>query len=153
MVGEHLAKCKSVADLYCGVGTFALRLAENSKVWAIEENSASLQALDRAWRETGGKLKQIKTEARNLDRRPANHQELKKIDGIVFDPPRAGAEMQARQIAKSNVGKVAAVSCNPQTLARDLAILVEGGYAISRIVPLDQFRYTPHVEVVALLER
>lgn len=153
LVCGHLADCKSVADLFCGVGTFALRLAEKSTVWAVEENSAALASLDRAWRETGGKLKRVKTEARNLDRRPASFQELKKIDGLVFDPPRAGADMQARQIAKSRVRKVAAVSCNPTTLTRDLEILVAGGYRIHRIVPLDQFKYTPHVEVVALLER
>ncbi|MGI9352596.1 MAG: class I SAM-dependent RNA methyltransferase [Rhizobiaceae bacterium] len=153
LVCEHFSNCKTMADLYSGIGTFALRLAENSTVWAVEENKTALQALDRAWRETGGKLKQIKTEARNLDRRPVGFQEMKKIDGLVFDPPRSGAEAQARQIAKSKVGKVAAVSCNPQTLARDLAILTAGGYFITRIVPLDQFRYTPHVEVVVLLQR
>ncbi len=153
IVKEHLSGCKSVADLFSGMGTFALRLAEHATVWAIEENSTALEALDPAWRETGGKLKQIKVETRNLDRRPASFQELKKIDGLVFDRPRAGAEMQARQIAKSKVGKLAAVSCNPVTLARDLEILVSGGYRISRIVALDQFRFTPHVEVVALLER
>lgn len=153
LVSGHLGKCKSVADLFCGVGTFALRLAEKSKVLAVEENQAALNALDQAWRETGGKLKQIKMEARNLDRRPVGFQELKKIDGLVFDPPRAGAEIQANQIAKSRVVKVAAVSCNPVTLARDLKILTQSGYKISRIVPIDQFKFTAHVEVVVLLER
>lgn len=153
LVCEHLARSKNVADLFCGSGTFALRLAEQSSVWAVEENQSAIEALERAWRETGGKLKQIKVETRNLERRPVSFQELKKIDGLVFDPPRAGAETQARQIAKSKVQRVAAVSCNPVTLARDMAILIEGGYRTSRIVPIDQFRFTPHVEVVALLER
>ena len=153
LVCEHLKSCKSVADLFCGIGTFALNLAKNSTVLAVEENNAALESLDRGWRETGGKLKQIKTEARNLDRRPVTFAELKKIAGVVFDPPRAGAELQARQIAKSKAVKVAAVSCNPITLARDLRILLDGGYKLKRVIAIDQFRYTPHVEVVALLER
>ena len=75
------------------------------------------------------------------------------MDGLVFDPPRAGAELQAHQIAKSTVGKVAAVSCNPATLARDIRILSEGGFRLRTLHPIDQFRYTPHLEVVALLEK
>ena len=153
LVCGHLGRCKSVIDLYSGIGTFALRLAQRSTVWALEENNPGLQALDRAWRETAGKLKQVTTEARNLERRPVSFQEMKKHDGLVFDPPRAGAELQSRQIAKSKIGKVAAVSCNPVTLARDLAILLEGGYRLCRIIPVDQFRYTPHLEIVALLEK
>ncbi|KAG1649915.1 putative RNA methyltransferase Atu0735 [Nymphon striatum] len=93
--------CKHVADLYCGIGTFALKLAENSAVYAVEESGDALESLDQAWRQTGGKLKQVKTEKRNLERRPVTFGELKKMDGLVFDPPRAGAELQCRQIAKS----------------------------------------------------
>lgn len=153
IVASFLKGCKQVADLYCGIGTFALRLAENSAVHAVEENGEALDSLDQAWRQTGGRLKQIKTEKRNLERRPVTFGELKKIDGLVFDPPRAGAELQCKQIAKSRVGKVAAVSCNPNTLATDLEILIAGGFKIKRVIPIDQFKYTPHVEVVALLER
>ena len=153
LVAEHLAGCRQVADLYCGIGTFALRLAEGSMVQAVESNQPALDALDQAWRATGGKLRKLNTEKRNLDFRPLAFSELKKTDGLVFDPPRAGAEIQAKQIAKSKVKKVAAVSCNPVTLARDLRILIDGGYKTSRIIPLDQFQYTPHVEVVALLEK
>ena len=153
IVASHLKSCKQVADLYCGIGTFALRLAENSSVYAVEESAAALDSLDQAWRQTGGKLKQIKTEKRNLERRPVTFGELKKMDGLVFDPPRAGAELQCKQIAKSRVKKVAAVSCNPVTLAIDLEILIAGGFSVKRIVPVDQFKYTPHVEVVVLLER
>ncbi|MEL7428395.1 MAG: TRAM domain-containing protein [Pseudomonadota bacterium] len=153
LVCSHLASSKSVADLYCGVGTFALRLAENSKVWALEESSAAVAQLEKAWRETGGKLKQVSVEARNLERRPATFKELKHFEGLVFDPPRAGAELQVQQIAKSAVRRVAAVSCNPTSLARDLAILVNGGFRLSALHAVDQFRFTPHLEVVALLER
>jgi len=153
IVTAHLKDCKHVADLFCGIGTFALKLAENSSVHAVEESGAALQALDEAWRKTGGALKQIKTEKRNLERRPVTFGELKKTDGLVFDPPRAGAELQTRQIAKSRVKKVAAVSCNPATLATDLEILAGGGFKIKHIIPVDQFKYTSHVEVVVLLER
>lgn len=153
IVFEHLKDCKQVADLYCGIGTFALKLAEKSMVYAVEESGPALDSLNLAWRQTGGKLKQVKTEKRNLERRPVTFGELKKMDGLVFDPPRAGAALQARQIAKSRVKKVAAVSCNPTTLATDLEILVAGGFQVKRIVLVDQFKYTPHVEVVVLLER
>ena len=153
LVAGHLSSCKHIADLYCGIGTFALKLAEKSTVDAFEESQSALDALDMAWRATGGKLRKLKTEKRNLNFRPVAFSELKKTDGLVFDPPRAGAELQAKQIAKSKVRKVAAVSCNPVTLARDLKILLDGGYRINRIIPLDQFLYTPHVEVVVLLEK
>jgi 23S rRNA (uracil1939-C5)-methyltransferase len=153
LVTGHLRTCKTVADLYCGVGTFALRLAERSKVLAVEASKPAIHSLDRAWRETAGRLKEIKTETRNLERSPLGFMELKHMDGLVFDPPRAGAELQTRQIAKSRVRKVAAVSCNPATLSRDLEILIEGGFKLKSITPVDQFRYTPHLEAVALLER
>ncbi len=153
IVASFLKGCKQVADLYCGIGTFALKLAENSAVYAVEESGEALNSLDQAWRQTGGKLKQVITEKRNLERRPVTFGELKKMDGLVFDPPRAGAELQCKQIAKSRVKKVAAVSCNPNTLATDLEILLAGGFEVKRIIPIDQFKYTPHVEVVVLLER
>jgi len=150
---ECLKSCKNVADLFCGVGTFALPLARKSTVWAVEESKPALEALDVAWRGTAGKLKQVKTEARNLERRPVTFSELKKFDGLIFDPPRAGAELQAKQIAKSRVQKIVAVSCNPVTLARDLEILIDGGFQIQSITPIDQFKFTPHVEMVVTLGR
>jgi len=153
LVSKHLSDAKKVADLYCGIGTFALRLAEKSQVWALEDNEAAINSLDRAWRETAGELKQLSSEVRNLERRPASFKELKKMDGLVFDPPRAGAELQSMQIAKSRVSRVAAVSCNPTTLARDLAILLDGGYTIKEIVAFDQFRFTHHLETIVLLEK
>lgn len=153
LVTMHLSGAKKVADLYCGVGTFALRLAEHSQVWALEDNEAAIASLDRAWRETAGELKQLNSEVRNLERRPASFKELKKIDGLVFDPPRAGAELQSIQISKSKVPKVAAVSCNPTTLARDLTLLLDGGYKINQIVAFDQFRFTHHLETIVLLEK
>jgi len=153
LVCTHLKGCKNVADLFCGVGTFALRLAENSTVFACESQQNALDALNEAWRGTGGRLKAIRCEKRDLNLRPVMAEELKKIQGVVFDPPRAGAQAQAKQLARSKVQKIAAVSCNPNSLADDLAILTDGGFKVVSVTPIDQFVFTPHVEVVALLER
>jgi 23S rRNA (uracil1939-C5)-methyltransferase len=153
LVTNHLAKAKRVADLFAGSGTFALRLAQTAQVYAAESHGPAITALDRAWRETGGKLKALTHEKRDLVRRPLNVKDLKPFDGVVFDPPRAGAEIQTRELAKSSVRKIAAVSCNPVTLARDIKILVDGGYKIISITPIDQFAFTPHLEAVVLLER
>ena len=150
---DHLTDCRKVADLFCGSGAFALRLAQNSVVHAAESEQAALDALDRAWRETGGRLKALTHERRDLFKRPFMAAELKPFDGVAFDPPRAGAEAQCRELAKSAVKKIAAISCNPQTLARDLHILIDGGYRLKSVTPVDQFAFTPHLEAVALLER
>ena len=153
LVGEHLRKAKRVADLFAGVGAFALRLARNSEVHAVEGDAAALASLDRGYRFASG-LKRITNEKRDLYIRPLTSKELDaSFDGLVFDPPRAGAEEQSRQIARSQVRRVAAVSCNPVTLARDLSILIAGGYEVRRIVPVDQFLWSPHLEAVALLEK
>lgn len=152
IVGRHLARTKKVADLFAGCGSFALRLAARSEVHAVEGDAAALSALDRAFRFASG-LKRVTSERRDLFRRPLTFKELNAFDGVVFDPPRAGAEDQSKQIARSDVPLVAAVSCNPVTLARDLRILVDGGYALKSVTPIDQFLWSPHVEAVALLEK
>jgi 23S rRNA (uracil1939-C5)-methyltransferase len=153
LVLGHLAKAKRVADLFAGCGTFALRLAPAAEVHAAESDAAALAALDRAFRSSGGTLRRVTTEKRDLFRRPLTSADLDRFDGVVFDPPRAGAEDQSKQIARSSVPLVAAVSCNPGTLARDLAILIAGGYRVTQVVPIDQFLWSPHVEAVALLEK
>jgi 23S rRNA (uracil1939-C5)-methyltransferase len=152
IVGRHLARAKKVADLFAGCGSFALRLAAKSEVHAVEGDAAALSALDRAFRFASG-LKRVASERRDLFRRPLTFKELNAFDGLVFDPPRAGAEDQSKQIARSDVPLVAAVSCNPVTLARDLRILIDGGYALKSVTPIDQFLWSPHVEAVALLEK
>ena len=152
LVTGHLAGAKRTADLFSGSGTFALRLASRAAVHAVESDAASLAALDRAARFAGG-LRQVTTERRDLFRRPLLARELERFDGLVFDPPRAGAEDQSKQIARSAVLRVAAVSCNPVTLARDLAILIAGGYRVASVTPIDQFLWSGHVEAVALLEK
>jgi 23S rRNA (uracil1939-C5)-methyltransferase len=152
LVTGHLAKAKRVADLFAGSGAFSLRLARNSEVHAVEGDAAALAALDRGFR-FGSGLKRVTQEKRDLFRRPLTFKELNAFDGVVFDPPRAGAEDQSKQIARSDVPLIAAVSCNPTTLARDLRILIDGGYALKSATPVDQFLWSPHVEAVALLEK
>ncbi|HWU64023.1 MAG TPA: class I SAM-dependent RNA methyltransferase [Ensifer sp.] len=152
LVGEIVGKSKAVADLFAGSGTFALRLAEKSKVHAVEGDQRAMAALEHAARNRQG-LKPVSTERRDLFRRPMMTSELKNFDAVVFDPPRAGAESQSKELARSAVRKIAAVSCNPQSLARDLSILVAGGYRVVAVTPIDQFLWSPHVEVVAALER
>lgn len=152
LVLGHLAKAKKVADLFAGAGTFALRLARKAKVHAVEGEGKALAALDQAARTTQG-LKPVTVEKRDLFRRPMMASELKTYDGLVFDPPRAGAEAQAKELARTAIPRIAAVSCNPLTLARDLSILVDGGYRIDSVTPIDQFLWSSHVEAVALLSK
>ncbi|ESZ75283.1 class I SAM-dependent RNA methyltransferase [Mesorhizobium sp. L103C105A0] len=152
LIGGHLKRARKVADLFAGCGSFALRLAAKSEVHAVEGDAAALSALDRGSRFATG-LKRVTGERRDLFRRPLTFKELNAFDGVVFDPPRAGAEDQSKQIARSDVPFVAAVSCNPVTLARDLRILIDGGYILKSVTPIDQFLWSPHVEAVALLEK
>ncbi len=152
LVSAHMAKSKKVADLFAGAGSFTFRVAEKSAVHAVESDAGSVAALDHAWKNVQG-LKPISTEKRDLYRRPLIPFELKAYDGVVFDPPRAGAEAQCTVLAKTAIKRIAAISCNPITLARDLRILIDGGYKLVSVTPFDQFLWSPHVEVVALLER
>jgi len=152
LVLAHVGKAKRIADLFAGAGTFSLQLARLGRVHAVEGDAKAIAALDHAARNTQG-LKPVTVEKRDLFRRPLMTSELKVYDAVVFDPPRAGAEFQCKELARSAVKKIVAVSCNPLTLARDLAILVEGGYRITSVTPIDQFLWTSHVEVVATLEK
>jgi 23S rRNA (uracil1939-C5)-methyltransferase len=152
LVTTHIGKAKRVVDLFAGCGTFALRLARLSAVHAVEFDAPALAALDHAARHAQG-LKPVSVERRDLFRRPMLPLDLKYIDALVFDPPRAGAEAQCHELAKSKVARIAAVSCNPVTLARDLEILIGGGYKLKSVTPIDQFLWSSHVEAVALLER
>jgi 23S rRNA (uracil1939-C5)-methyltransferase len=152
LVLEHVGSAKAVADLFAGVGPFALRLAERARVLAADSDAGAIDALRRAGAATSG-LKPITAVERDLFRRPFVAQELAGLDAVVFDPPRQGAEAQAQELAKSRVPAVVAVSCNPATFARDAKILFEGGYRLGEVTPVDQFRYSAHVEVVARLAR
>jgi len=152
LVTEAVGGADRVADLFCGAGTFALRLAETAKVRAVEADRSALAALKEAANHASG-LKSLDVQARDLFRSPLRPEELTGFDAVVFDPPRAGARAQAEELARSKVETVVAVSCNPATLARDLASLREGGFEIRRITPVDQFVFSHHVEVVAVLSR
>ena len=148
LVSEHCQRAKHIADLFCGVGPFALRLAAKSRVSAFDSDAGAVAALQKAATSTSG-LKPVKAEARDLFRRPLVPQELRDYDAVVFDPPRQGAEAQVKQLAASKIPVVVAVSCNVATFARDARILIDGGYKIEGVTPVDQFRHTPHVELVA----
>ncbi len=143
---------KSVADLFAGVGPFALRLADRVRVTAADDDEAALAALQRAAAATAG-LKPIVVERRDLFKNPLVAAELDRFDAAVFDPPRQGAQTQSRELAASRVPVIVAVSCNPATFARDMRQLIDGGYRLVMVTPVDQFRYSAHVEIVARLER
>ena len=136
-----------ILDLFAGIGTFTLPLAQQAELHAVEGLAAPLSALTQAWRMTPG-LRQVTTEIRDLARNPLLDQELAGFDAIVIDPPRSGAEAQARQIAESVVPKIAFVACDPVNFAKDARILCDGGYQITRVYVVDQFRWSPHVETV-----
>jgi 23S rRNA (uracil1939-C5)-methyltransferase len=152
LVSGHCKRSKHIADLFCGVGPFALRLAATSRISAFDSDAGAVAALQKAATSTS-RLKPIKAEARDLFRRPLMPQELRDYDTIVFDPPRQGAQAQVQQIAASKIPVVVAVSCNVATFARDARILVDGGYRIEGVTPVDQFRHTPHIELVARFKR
>jgi 23S rRNA (uracil1939-C5)-methyltransferase len=152
LVVEGIGKTKSVADLFSGVGPFALRLAETSRVYAADSDRPAIAALVKAVHHTQG-LKPVEAKARDLFRDPLAPIELNPFDAVVFDPPRAGAEAQAKELARSKVKTVVAVSCEPKTFARDAAILIAGGYRLERVTPVDQFAYSTHVEVVGVFRR
>ena len=151
-VEEITAKASRIIDLFSGCGTFTLPLAKRAEVHAVEGEAAMLGALDRGWRE-GHQLRRVTTETRDLFRRPLEADELRHFDAVVIDPPRAGAEAQIQTLAASDVKTIAMVSCNPVTFARDAQTLTNAGFAMSWAQVVDQFRWSPHVEVIAPFTR
>jgi 23S rRNA (uracil1939-C5)-methyltransferase len=149
---DHVGGASPVLDLFAGVGTFALRLARRAPVTAVEGDAALRAAITAAANRSKG-LKPITTRKRDLFRNPMATIELDAFAAIVFDPPASGARAQVDQIAQSNVPRVAAVSCNPATLARDARLLIDGGYRLTRVRPVDQFLFSAEIEVVAAFER
>jgi 23S rRNA (uracil1939-C5)-methyltransferase len=150
-VCAHVAGAQHIADLFAGVGTFTLRMAAFAKVNAFDLEEAALQALAKAAHVRG--LHEVRAERRDLFRRPLRPEEIERYGAVVFDPPRGGAAEQAMALASSQVPVIVAVSCNAQTFARDAAALCAGGYEITKVEPIDQFRHTPHVEIVAGFRR
>jgi 23S rRNA (uracil1939-C5)-methyltransferase len=152
LVTAAVGEAKRVVDLFCGMGTFTFPLAQRASVLAVDGDKVAIAALDNAAMRTPG-LKPIETKLRDLFREPLSVKELQPFEAAVFDPPRAGAATQATALAASGVKTVAAVSCNPATLARDARILIDGGFKLERVTPIDQFLYSPHIEAVAVLRR
>jgi len=151
-VREAVGPARQVVDLFCGLGTFTLPLAETAEVHGVEADARLTAALDAGWRRAEG-LKRVTAEARDLFRRPLMPDELKRAEAVVIDPPRAGAEAQCRELARAAVPVIAAVSCNPVTFARDAAILIAGGYRLDWLRVIDQFRFSAHVELAARFSR
>ncbi|MBC7738571.1 MAG: class I SAM-dependent RNA methyltransferase [Candidatus Saccharibacteria bacterium] len=147
-VALAIGSARKVVDLFAGVGTFTLPLAERAEVLAVEGDAAMMAALDKGARGAEG-LRRVTTQTRDLYRRPLEADEFKGFDAVVIDPPRAGAEAQMRVLAAARVPVIAAVSCNPATFARDARILINGGYSLDWIQVVDQFRWSPHVELAA----
>jgi 23S rRNA (uracil1939-C5)-methyltransferase len=152
IAAETVGKARKIADLYSGLGAFSFALARKAAVTAVELDRRLLAALAAGARSTQG-LKPIRVLARDLAREPLSPTELNGFDAVLFDPPRAGAPAQARALAKSRVKTIVAVSCNPASFAKDARALIDGGYALERLVPVDQFVYSAHIEVVAAFSR
>jgi len=146
-----LAGAERVADLYAGCGTFGLALGPRAELHAVEGDAPALAALAAAARRAG--LGYVTTERRDLDARPLLPAELRRFDAVLFDPPRAGAKAQVEQLALSTVPTLVGVSCNPATFARDARILVDAGYRLEGVLPVDQFVWSPHVELVGRFRR
>jgi 23S rRNA (uracil1939-C5)-methyltransferase len=145
-------RARRVLDLFCGIGAFTLRMAGDRPVTAIDSDASALAALDFAARRTSG-LKPVAIERRDLFRIPLTARELDPYDAVIFDPPRRGAAAQAHALARSAVKTVIAVSCDAATFARDAATLVESGYRLTRLIAIDQFRWSPHIEIASTFER
>ncbi len=159
MVKHVVEACKGyrrVADLFCGIGTFSFPLARDHQLLAVEGAQAAIQSLELARNASaaqGVRLKQIVTKHRDLFRRPLTAGELTGFEAVVIDPPRAGAQAQMTELAKSTVERVVSVSCNPNTFARDARILADGGYILDRVLPVDQFLWSSHLELVGVFTR
>lgn len=150
LVSEAAGGAKRMADLFCGCGTFAFVLAERAQVTAIDSGEAQIAAVNAAARRSGVR---VEGQTRDLFRRPLTGAELERFDCVVLDPPRPGATAQVRNLAQSHVPSVLYVSCSPSSFARDAHILCEGGYRLMRVVPVDQFLWSPHVELFAQFAR
>ena len=152
LVQQAVGDARRIVDLFSGAGTFSLPLAATATIHAVESDELALAALHLMARKATG-LKPVTIEKRDLFRRPLVRTELKRFDAAVIDPPRAGAEAQTRELAASDVKRVAMISCNATTFSRDLKIMLASGWRVIRITPVDQFLWSAHIEIVAALER
>jgi len=146
-----IGSAERVVDLHAGLGTFSFALAQRAAVHAVDGARPAVAALAAAAARAG--LHRLGSECRDLEARPLLPEELARFDAAVFDPPRAGAKHQAAVLARAPLHRVVAVSCNPASFARDARLLVDGGFRLTRVQPIDQFLWSPHVELVAWFER
>jgi len=151
-VRRDLGDARMIVDLFAGLGPFTLRLAGQAQITAFDVDAAAIASMRLAAAQTSG-LKPIFARVRDLFRQPLTASELANFDAAVFDPPRQGAQEQARALAAASLRVIVAVSCNPATFARDARILIDGGYRLTSVTPIDQFRYSAHVEIVGRFER
>ena len=151
-VVNAVGKAKTVADLFCGIGPFALRLAETRPVYAADSDKPGIAALDKARRFTKG-IREITAKPRDLFRDPLTRFELDPFEAVVLDPPRAGAQAQCEQLSMSKVKTIVMVACDARTFARDAAILVGGGYKLDDLIAVDQFTQSTHIEIAATFRR
>ncbi|NHK28983.1 class I SAM-dependent RNA methyltransferase [Parvularcula flava] len=151
VVLDGVGEASHVADLFSGSGTFTFAMAKRANVHAVESVPEAIAAINVGRNQAG--LKPITTQVRDLFRQPLMPDELKSFEAVVFDPPRAGAEAQVEQLAGSAVPVIVGVSCSPKTFARDAAILTAGGYRLDAVQPVDQFIWSPHIEVAAVFRR
>lgn len=149
---EGLKGAKSVVELFAGCGTFTFGVAEQMRIHAVEQDKAAVAALAAAARNTQG-LKPITTEVRDLFKVPLSGDELKPYDGALLDPPRIGASAQVAALAVSSVRRIAYVSCNPESFARDARVLADKGFRLGTVTPVDQFLWSSHIELVAAFTR
>jgi 23S rRNA (uracil1939-C5)-methyltransferase len=145
-------KAKRVADLFSGLGTFTFPLAAKVQVAAFDSDRRAISVLEAAVRRATG-LKPIEARVRDLFREPLSPKELETYDAVVLDPPRAGAAEQTERLARSKVPVVIAVSCAPATLARDARTLIDAGFKMGPVTPIDQFIFSPHIEAVTVFKR
>jgi 23S rRNA (uracil1939-C5)-methyltransferase len=151
-VREAVGPATRIADLFAGIGTFTFALAAQARIHAVEGWAPAVNTITQAARR-GGLAERITAETRDLQRRPLDPDELAGYDAVIFDPPRIGAKAQAAVLARTHIPRLAAVSCNPASFARDARILIAGGYRLLAVLPIDQFISSPHVELVATFAR
>ncbi len=151
-VQTSLGDADRLVDIFAGCGTFTVAMIGDHGVHAVEGNGEMVAALQQSSRQMG-KIRALTTEVRDLFLRPLLPHELNGFDGLIIDPPRAGAQAQIQEIAKSDIERLVMISCNPASFARDARLLVDGGFIMGDILPIDQFLYSPHLEIVVRFSR
>ncbi|MCC3861314.1 23S rRNA (uracil(1939)-C(5))-methyltransferase RlmD [Pseudemcibacter aquimaris] len=149
---DGIGDASKVVDLFSGCGTFSIAAANSSNVHAVENNEEMLTALKLSANQMTG-IKKVTTELRDLFKRPLLPHELNEFDAAIIDPPRAGAKHQMEEIIKSDIQKLVMISCNPITFSRDVQSLIDAGFEMGAVTPVDQFLYAPHLEIVSVFTR